>query len=109
MEGGGNAPRLLAAFWCLAAVVLTYAYVGSLVSFLSVPKVAPIIDSLDDLPSSKLRWTTQSSTAIESLFLASCPPPPHITFPYHINYYVYLLYKYLITSLIVMFLMAGSY
>ena len=39
--------------WCLMAVVLANAYGGVLFSFLSVAKLVPIINSLDELTKSK--------------------------------------------------------
>ena len=61
-------PRLLATVWSLSAVVFVYVYVGTLVSFLSVPKLKPIIYRLEDLPNSKLKWSVTAGTALESLF-----------------------------------------
>ncbi|XP_059352076.1 glutamate receptor ionotropic, kainate 3-like [Daphnia carinata] len=64
----GCSPRLLGAFWCLSAVVFASAYVGILVGFLSIPRLSPIISSLEELPASKLEWGVQRGTALETLF-----------------------------------------
>ena len=50
-------------------IVFIYAYIGTLISFLSVPKLRPIISSLDDLPSSSLSWEVPRGTSLESLFM----------------------------------------
>lgn len=65
----GFSPRILAAFWCLSAVVFASAYVGILMSFLSFPKLSPIVSRLEELPGSKLKWGVQRGTALESLFI----------------------------------------
>lgn len=64
----GLSPRLLAAVWSLSAVVLMSAYGGILTSFLSLPKLRPIITSLEDLARSHLSWGVRRGTALESLF-----------------------------------------
>ncbi|KAI9555226.1 hypothetical protein GHT06_017741 [Daphnia sinensis] len=64
----GFAPRLLGAVWCLSAVVFASAYVGVLVSFLRFPKLTPIINKLEELPASHLKWVFPRGTALESLF-----------------------------------------
>lgn len=71
MSSLGFSPRLLGAVWCLSAVVFASAYVGNLISFLSIPKLSPIISKLEDLPGSKLDWGVQPGTALESLFTVS--------------------------------------
>lgn len=60
--------RFLGAVWCLSAVVFASAYVGILVSFLRFPKLTPIINKLEDLPESQLKWSVLRGTALESLF-----------------------------------------
>ena len=63
---------LLALFWCLIAVVFVYAYIGTLVSFLSVPKLKPIIFSLEDLPNSRLTyWVVRRGTDLDTLFMVN--------------------------------------
>ena len=64
----GHSPRFVAAIWSLSAVVIIYLYVGTLISFLSVPKLRPIIFRLEDLPNSKLQWGVRAGTALDTLF-----------------------------------------
>ena len=64
----GFSPRILGAVWCLSAVVFASAYVGILMSFLSFPKLWPILSRLEELPGSKLKWGVQRGTALEALF-----------------------------------------
>ena len=64
----GYAPRFLLGVWCLCAVVFIYVYVGILVSFLSIPKLLPLVDSLDDLPTSGLDWGVKKATAHWDIF-----------------------------------------
>ncbi|XP_057365911.2 glutamate receptor ionotropic, delta-2-like, partial [Daphnia carinata] len=64
----GFSPRLLGAVWCLIAVVFASAYVGVLVSFLRFPILTPIINKLEELPVSHLKWIIPRGTALESLF-----------------------------------------
>ncbi|XP_057377911.1 glutamate receptor ionotropic, delta-2-like isoform X2 [Daphnia carinata] len=61
--------RLLAMIWFLCALVFIHAYIGTLVSFLSVPNLKPVIRSLDELPDSGLGWIVWSGSDLESLFL----------------------------------------
>ena len=56
--------------WCLASVVLTYLYSGCLVSFVTVPKLRPIVENLDELAnSSQLEVVTLKSHFFESYLL----------------------------------------
>jgi hypothetical protein len=49
--------------WCLMTVVLANAYAGTLFSFLSVAKLNPIINSLDELANSThVELVTQART-----------------------------------------------
>ena len=64
-----NATKALALVWCLVVVVLIHGYIGKLISFLSVPKLKPIISSLEDLPASKLTWVIDRDTSLDSLFM----------------------------------------
>lgn len=68
LASNGFSHRLLGAFWCLSAVVFASAYVGVLVSFLRFPKLTPIINKLEELPESHLKWAVLRGTALESLF-----------------------------------------
>ena len=40
-------------------------------SFISVPKVHPLVNSLDELPDSHLNWLVRRGTALEYLFLVT--------------------------------------
>jgi hypothetical protein len=64
----GYAPRFLLGVWCLCAMIFIYVYVGILVSFLSIPKLRPLVDSLEDLPSSGLDWGVKQGTAQLTIF-----------------------------------------
>ena len=64
-----NSTVIVASVWCLIVVVLIYAYIGTFISFLTFPKLKPIISSLEDLPSSKLTWVIDKGTSLDSLFL----------------------------------------
>jgi hypothetical protein len=64
----GYAPRFLLGVWCLCAMVFIYVYVGILVSFLSIPKLRPLVDSLEDLPTSGLDWGVKQGTAQLTIF-----------------------------------------
>ena len=65
----GLAPIILSIVWCLISLVFIHAYVGTLISFLSLPKLKPIVDSLEDLPASGLSWIVRRGTDLESLFM----------------------------------------
>lgn len=68
--------RLLAVVWLLSSVVFVHAYVGTLMSFLSVPRLKPILRSLDELPSSGLGWFIWRGSDLESFFLVGNAPFP---------------------------------
>jgi hypothetical protein len=68
LVSNGFSHRFLAAVWCLTAVVLASAYVGVLVSFLRFPKLTTIINKLEELPDSQLKWAVLRGTALEMLF-----------------------------------------
>jgi len=53
MRMGSRSRYILIGVWCLMAVVLSNAYAGTLFSFLSVAKLEPIVNSLDELAQSK--------------------------------------------------------
>ena len=65
----GNRTLFLASTWCLVVVIFIYAYIGTLISFLSVPKLKPIISSVEDLPSSPLQWIVRKGSVPATLFL----------------------------------------
>ena len=45
--------RLVAGVWCLAALLFSNHYNSLFISFLTVPKHEPIVDSFEDLASSE--------------------------------------------------------
>lgn len=44
-------------------------YVCIIRSFISVPKVQPLVKSIQELPGSPLNWVVRRGTALESLFM----------------------------------------
>ena len=48
-----RAIRIVVGVWCLITVVLANAYAGTLLSFLSIKKLGPVINSLDELAQSQ--------------------------------------------------------
>ena len=60
-----RASWLLVGIWCLMCVVLANAYAGTLFSFVSVSKLEPIVNSLEDLANAKhLQFLIQDRTEI---------------------------------------------
>ena len=58
--------------WCLITVVLANAYAGCLLSFMSVNKLGPIINSLDELALSKdTQLVAQGGADITNLFIVN--------------------------------------
>jgi len=56
--------------WCLVAVVLANAYAGTLFSYLSVSKLKPIVNSLEELAQSKdLQLIVQDKSELATRFL----------------------------------------
>lgn len=71
----GHATRLVAATWCLTAVVFIYLYSGCLTSFITIPKLRPLIESLDDLATSvDLELTILKNSVFESMILVYLLP-----------------------------------
>ena len=65
--------RITMSAWCLACVVLTYLYSGCLVSFVTIPKLRPIVENLDELANSnQLEVATMKSHFFESYLLVLC-------------------------------------
>lgn len=74
----GHATRLVAATWCLTAVVFIYLYSGCLTSFITIPKLRPLIESLDDLATSvDLELTILKNSVFESMILVYLLPIRH--------------------------------
>ena len=72
-----NSSILLASMWCLVSIVFIHAYIGTFISFLTFPKLKPVISSLQDLPSSKLNWVLDRGTSLDSLFLVCIKTTRH--------------------------------
>ena len=63
MHLSSRATTLVVGMWCMMTVVLANAYAGTLFSFLSVAKLNPIINSLDELANSThVELVTQART-----------------------------------------------
>lgn len=62
--------RFIAGSWCLVAVVLVYAYNGTLISHVSLPKYEPIVNNWGDLAANKnLRVTAQRGSLSANIIL----------------------------------------
>ncbi|XP_047477878.1 glutamate receptor ionotropic, delta-1-like [Penaeus chinensis] len=65
-----TATRVVFGGWIVGTMALSCAYTGVLISFLTVPRVAKGVDSLQELArQSELQWTFRRSSALENLFL----------------------------------------
>lgn len=63
---------ILVGIWCLMAVVLANGYGGVLFSFLSVTKLEPIVNSLEELAQSKnLQLIIQHQSELDIRFLVT--------------------------------------
>ncbi len=68
----GHALRIVAGVWCLTSIVFVYLYSGCLTSFITIPKLRPLIESLDDLSTSvDLELTILKNSVFESIILES--------------------------------------
>jgi Ligand-gated ion channel len=62
--------RFVAGSWCLMAVVLVYAYTGTLISYISLSKYESVINTFEDLAASKtLRIITQRGSLSAEIIL----------------------------------------
>ncbi len=65
--------RILVATWCIMALVLVNAYSSTLISYLSVPKLQPIVNSLEELAAqNSLRLIVPAKTIMANRILVSC-------------------------------------
>ena len=63
LRWNSRATSVVIGMWCVMTVVLANAYAGTLFSFLSVAKLQPIINSLDELANStQVQLVTQART-----------------------------------------------
>ncbi|KAF2352303.1 Ionotropic glutamate receptor, partial [Trinorchestia longiramus] len=61
--------RVLLGVWWTYCIILIYTYTGNLIAFLTVPRVAGIINSLEALANQKqVLWTYRAGTAHDKLF-----------------------------------------
>ncbi|XP_046649955.1 ionotropic receptor 93a-like isoform X1 [Daphnia pulicaria] len=68
--------RLVAGVWCLTMVVLVNAYTGTLMSYLTVPKLRPIVNTLEELAaSSETRMTVDFELGKARMFLEATSGP----------------------------------
>lgn len=62
--------RLSVGLYCLVAVVICNAYTGTLTSFMTVPKLKPIVQSLEELAESDVyKLTAESNTPVTNLMM----------------------------------------
>ncbi|XP_071524871.1 glutamate receptor U1-like [Panulirus ornatus] len=67
--------RVLYGMWWTLCVILIYTYTGTLIAFLTVPRLASLINSLEELADQKeVLWTYRARTAHDVLF-SNAPPP----------------------------------
>ncbi|CAL4059420.1 unnamed protein product, partial [Meganyctiphanes norvegica] len=67
--------RILHGVWWMISVILIYTYNGTLISFLTVPRLEALIDSLEDLAGQReVLWTFRHATSHDSLFKNAEPP-----------------------------------
>ncbi|XP_047738196.1 glutamate receptor U1 [Hyalella azteca] len=61
--------RVMLGLWWTYCMILIYTYTGNLIAFLTVPRLAGIIQSLDELANQReILWTYRAETAHEKLF-----------------------------------------
>nr|XP_027216628.1 glutamate receptor ionotropic, delta-1-like [Penaeus vannamei] len=66
--------RLLHAMWWCYCLIVVYTYTGSLIAFLTVPRLTSLINSLEELANQReVLWTYRAKTAHDSLF-STAPP-----------------------------------
>lgn len=66
----GHATRIIAGVWCLVSIVFVYLYNGCLTSYITFPKMRPIIESLDQLANSaELELAILKNSVFESIIL----------------------------------------
>ena len=61
--------RVLLAVWYVYCIILIYTYTGTLIASLTVPRLATLIESLEELANQReVLWTYRANTAHEKLF-----------------------------------------
>lgn len=65
--------RLIAGVWCLTMVVLVNAYSSTLMSYLTVPKLTPIVNTLTELAASRdSQLTIDFESDMSRMFMVGC-------------------------------------
>ena len=61
--------QVLGSFWLLYTIVIIFTYTSTLIAFLTVPRIAKMIESLEELSNQKeILWTYRANTAHDNLF-----------------------------------------
>lgn len=67
-----NSSPIVLSVWCLACVVLVYLYTGVLISYLTIPKMRPIVETVEELAeSTRLQVVAIKNSIFESTLLVS--------------------------------------
>ena len=65
-----NSSPLVGSVWCLSTVVLVYLYTSVLISYLTIPKMRPIVETTEDLAAStRLHVVAIKNSIFESTLL----------------------------------------
>lgn len=65
-----NSSPLVGSVWCLSTVVLVYLYTGVLISYLTIPKMQPIVETTEELAAStRLHVVAIKNSIFESTLL----------------------------------------
>ncbi|XP_046631468.1 glutamate receptor 1-like isoform X2 [Daphnia pulicaria] len=71
-----NSSPLVGSVWCLSTVVLVYLYTGVLISYLTIPKMQPIVETTEELAASpRLHVVAIKNSIFESTLLQSTSGP----------------------------------
>lgn len=69
-QGSRPSLYLMVGLWCLMAVVLTNAYTSTLTSYLTVPKLEPIVNTLEELAANgRIKITLDFESDLSKVFL----------------------------------------
>lgn len=65
-----NSSPLVGSVWCLSSIVLVYLYTSVLISYLTIPKMRPIVETTEDLAAStRLEVAAIKNSIFESTLL----------------------------------------
>ncbi|KAI9551422.1 hypothetical protein GHT06_021755 [Daphnia sinensis] len=71
-----NSSPIVLSVWCLACIVLVYLYTGVLISYLTIPKMRPIVETVEELAeSTRLQVVAIKNSIFESTLLQSSSGP----------------------------------